>query len=204
MDSGSNRVKSNISTNNNNSSKKNNFSSLPVIFKSQGKVSQQDIAIFCDPKYPIKWLESLLEKSKKAFSSSLSIHTHSSVTKLPKELENYYCNIENNSEAIVKIVFIWKNIGIDPILKFNCHDDIFGAINIARYLNRLIESVDISVLKYESKGSAYASEIDMTLDKIHNLLHKEKSVKEISALLGKTKVALLHEFSIVDIILEAL
>ncbi|XP_015117399.1 phenylalanine--tRNA ligase alpha subunit isoform X1 [Diachasma alloeum] len=164
------------------------------------KLEKQNFVIFCDPKHPILWLEALIKFTKNCLKTTLTTHLHSSAQKVPLELENFCSDFKNSQKfADLTVTFIWKSVGVDPVLKFDGNREIFGQVNIARYFNRLIEQINPSLLRYESKGPLYANKIDRALEKIHNALHNSKELHYPET--SKSRY-IFEELSIVDLILE--
>ena len=151
-------------------------------------------------------LELLLRLGRDCLKTTISIYAHSSVRKIHPNLANF-CNEfttnSNNFDADLRIDFVWKSIGVDPLMKLPGMREILGEINIARYINRLIERRSPSTLKYESNGPAYVNKIDLLLEKIHAILHGVDR-RKLSAIRGtKATGYILEEKSVVDVILEA-
>ncbi|CAK9823555.1 Phenylalanine--tRNA ligase alpha subunit B [Anthophora retusa] len=169
--------------------------------KCAGKVERQKLIIFCDPKYPIKFLENLFRHIKTFINVSVTSHVHSGVQHLPEDLLDFcseYRNVDRNVD--IHLTIIWKEIGIDPIMKLPGTVQIMGEVNIARYFNRLIENCCPQVLRYESKGALYANQIDSYLEKIHSLLHANAS----QGIHKKSRYVMGEDISIVDMLLESL
>jgi len=124
------------------------------------------------------------------------------VANLPDELASFgLLHFSKNTNVDLSLTIIWKTIGLDPIMVLPRMHKILGMVNIARYLNRLIEQVDTNILKYETNGLLYASKIDLYLDKIHCVLHDTdisrslKLCKKLHYIMGK-------DISINDFILK--
>lgn len=158
--------------------------------------------IFCDAKYPILWLEDVLKIAKNCLKTSVTIHRHSTNEKV-SQFENFCADFKNleNEVSDLSVNFIWKSVGVDPILKLDGNREIFGQVNIARYMNRLIELINPSLLRYESKGPLYANKIDGALDKIHNSLHNSRE-KFFSDFAKSKSRFIFEELSIVDLIVK--
>lgn len=167
------------------------------------RIVEQKLIIFCDPNYPILWLEQLLRLSVCCFTTTVSIHVHSSVLNMPIQLQTFLREFKKNEKTDITIILIWKIIGIDPVMKLYGTEEIFGQINIARYFNRLIESVHPTLLKYEAVDAIYANKIDSALEQIHLSLHNKNHLK-LNGLRRKSKTGfVLDEQSIIDLILDA-
>ncbi|CAG5093490.1 Similar to alpha-PheRS: Phenylalanine--tRNA ligase alpha subunit (Drosophila melanogaster) [Cotesia congregata] len=192
--------------NNKKSSKVNGSHNNSIETSSSGNCQHlqgQSYIIYCDPKYPIYWLESLLSLAENCFTSSVSTHLHSSVLNPSEDLKNFCNKFRKTDKTDISIIFVWKSVGVDPLLEASEMRTIFGEINIARFLNRLIESVDKSLLKYESNGTKYANQIDVVLEKMHLSMHKNNKYI-LNDLRSKSKTRyILGDLSIIDIILEA-
>lgn len=138
---------------------------------------------------------------KPYISISIISHVHSSVQQFPDELLTFCSEYrDSNESAAIHLTIIWKVIGIDPIMDLSGMHRIMGEINIARYINRLIENVYPYVLPYESKGALYANQIDYYLEKIHRVLHANAR----DGISKKSRYVMGENISIVDIILETL
>ena len=169
--------------------------------KQSGKLEKQKLIIFCDPKHPIKFIESFCYFIKPYISISVTSHVHSSVQQLPNDLLTFCSEYQNSNEnAVIYFTVIWKAIGIDPIMHLSGMHQIMGEVNIARYINRLIENAYPHVLPYESKGVLYANKIDYYLEKIHSILH----ANTCNDIRKKSRYIMGENISIVDILLETL
>ncbi|XP_011638356.1 phenylalanine--tRNA ligase alpha subunit isoform X1 [Pogonomyrmex barbatus] len=145
-------------------------SSREVKIKLREKFLKQSLVIFCDPKHPIYFIELFLQFLKPYLHISMSTHIHSMVTNFPNELADFgSCN--SNVDSDMSLILIWKPVGVDPIMVLPGMHRILGVVNIARYLNRLIEQIGINILKYEGNGPLYASKIDSYLDKLQLALY---------------------------------
>ncbi|XP_047363766.1 phenylalanine--tRNA ligase alpha subunit isoform X3 [Vespa velutina] len=168
------------------------------------RIEKQKLIIFCDPHYPIYSIEKILDLAKPYLKITMSIYTHSSVMELPISLQNFCLNYQNvDRDALVDIILIWKIIGIDPILQSSNMFELKGEVNIARYLNRLIESQKSNILIYESNGPLYANQIDLYLEKIHSILH-EVSKDQLHKVFKHSPYALGENLSVVDIVLDSI
>lgn len=131
----------------------------------------------------------------------MTSHVHSSVQCFPNQLLTFCSEYRNAKQTTdIHLTIIWKEIGIDPILQLPGMHEIIGEINVARYLNRVIENCYPHVLRYESKGALYANEIDNYLEKIHKFLHTnvhQTIHKKSRYVMGEDNI------SIVDILLES-
>ncbi|XP_053986444.1 phenylalanine--tRNA ligase alpha subunit isoform X1 [Hylaeus volcanicus] len=165
------------------------------------KLEKQKFVIFCDPKHPINFLVSFFRLVKPYVNIFVSTHTHSSVRHLPKELSTFCLDYRNRDRDVeLDATIIWKEIGIDPSMQLPGMHQIMGQVNIARYLNRLIENYYPDVLPYESRGVLYANQIDNYLEKIHSGLHKN----EFKGIQKKSRYLMGEDASIADIVLESL
>ncbi|XP_043678483.1 phenylalanine--tRNA ligase alpha subunit [Vespula pensylvanica] len=168
------------------------------------RIEKQKLIIFCDPHYPIYSIEKILDLAKPYLKITMSTHTHSSVMELPISLQNFCLNYQNvDRDALVDIILIWKVIGIDPIMQSSNMFELKGEVNIARYLNRLIECRKPNILIYESNGPLYANQIDFHLEKIHSILH-EVSKDQLYKIFKDSPYALGKNLSIVDIVLDSI
>lgn len=167
------------------------------------KFLTENLIIFCNPNQPIYFVEPFLQLIQPYLNVSVSTHVHSTVTKFPNELARFCSDFSNTVMNVdISITLIWKTIGIDPILIVSGMR-IVGIVNIAKYLNRLIESINVNVLKYEQNGSLYANKIDSYLDKIHCALHgMKRDVNMPQKLCEKTCYVMGDDISIVDLILK--
>ncbi|KAG7208281.1 hypothetical protein KM043_014524 [Ampulex compressa] len=163
----------------------------------------EKLLIFCDPEYPLRFLEPLFDLLQQHIDISVSMHIHSTVTVLPDDVTDFCARYQNaDKNAHLSVTIIWKVIGVNPIMHLPKMHTIMGQVNIARYLNRLIELKWPNLLPYETFGSLYANQIDSHLDRIHVMLHTSggsplpKFQKRSYYLMG-------NRISIVDLILEA-
>lgn len=164
--------------------------------------SKQGYIIFCDPAHPIYFLESFLRFIRPYLRISVSVYVHSTVRDLPESLAGF-CSEFSEANADTRVTLIWKIIGIDPVMELPNMRKIAGIVNIARYLNRLVELVDDKVLMYERNGPSYANNVDSYLDRIHCALHGVGN-DTLHPVSETTPYALGPCISIVDIILESM
>ncbi|XP_070171258.1 phenylalanine--tRNA ligase alpha subunit isoform X1 [Polyergus mexicanus] len=165
----------------------------------------QHFVIFCDPNYPIYFIESLLRLVKSYFNVSVSTYVHSTVTNFPNELVGFCSDFSSiNAHTNISLILIWKTVGIDPIMVLPGMYRIQGIVNVARYLNRLIELSNANVLKYERNGPLYASKIDTYLDKIHCILHGIPNTTISQKIHKKSRYVMGEDISIIDFILESI
>ncbi|KAK2589335.1 hypothetical protein KPH14_007883 [Odynerus spinipes] len=168
------------------------------------KIERQKLIIFCDPHYPIYSLEKILHLAKPFLKVIVSTYTHSSVMELPIGLQNFCSNFQSmDKDDLIEIVLIWKTIGIDPIMQSSNMFELKGEVNIARYMNRLIESQKSDILVYESNGPLYANKVDFYLEKIHSILH-EVSNDQLSRIFKRLPYMLGESISVVDIVLDSI
>lgn len=166
----------------------------------------QDIVIFCDPKYPLYTLETLLSIFKRDFSIHVSVHLHSSIQKLPDNLVDFCSEFSTSRKDVdFEITFIWKIVGVDPQMQISAIREFSGETNIARFLNRLVEKRKPNLLRYESNGVLYANQIDAILDRINETLHSLDSKNKLKNLRASIKGRYLigDEISIADIVLQS-
>lgn len=165
----------------------------------------QQFIIFCDPNYPIYFIEPLLRLVKPYFNVSVSTYVHSTVTNFPNELAEFCSDFSSmNAYANMSLILIWKTVGIDPIMVLPEMHRIQGIVNVARYLNRLIELSNVNVLKYERNGPLYANKVDTYLDKIHCTLHGIKNNTISQKIHKKSRYVMGDDISIIDLILESI
>ncbi|XP_011260085.1 phenylalanine--tRNA ligase alpha subunit isoform X1 [Camponotus floridanus] len=165
----------------------------------------QQFVIFCDPDYPIYFIEPLLRLVRPYFNVSVSTHVHSTVTNFPNELAGFCSDFSSmNAHANMSLILIWKTIGIDPIMIMPGMHRIQGIVNVARYFNRLIELSNANVLRYERNGPVYANKIDTYLDKIHCILHDITNTATMQKIRKKSRYVMDEDISIVDLILESI
>ncbi|XP_003703578.2 phenylalanine--tRNA ligase alpha subunit isoform X1 [Megachile rotundata] len=165
------------------------------------KMEKEKLILFCDPKHPIKCIESLFRFIKPYIDILVTSHVHSSVEQFSNDLLTFCSEYrDSNESAVIRLTIIWKAIGIDPIMHLSGTHHIRGEVNIARYINRLIENAYPYVLPYESKGALYANQIDHYLEKIHGTLH----ANACHDIRKKSRYVMGENISIVDIILETL
>lgn len=165
-------------------------------------VKHQQFVIFCDPRHPIYFIESFLRFISPYLHVSVSTHIHSTVASLSDELTNFGSLYSSkNANVDISLTIIWKTIGFEPIMVLPEMHKIQGVVNIARHLNRLVEQVDTSILKYETNGPLYASKIDFYLDNIHCYLHNTDTNRS-PAICKKSRYVMGKDISIIDLILE--
>jgi hypothetical protein len=173
--------------------------------QEKSQFSKQKLIIFCDPNHPIYFLEPFLQFINSHLTITVSIHIHSTVTNFPNKLASFCSNFSNfNANADISLTLIWKTIGIDPVMMLSqgMHE-IWGIINIARYLNRLIESTNANVLKYEQNDPFYATKIDSYLDKIHCTMYSG-NIDILQKVCKKSRYVMGDNISIIDFILESI
>lgn len=164
------------------------------------KFEKQKLVLFCDPKYPIRFIELFFHYVKSYINIFVTSHVHSSVQHFPNELSDFCLEYKKENQINdIHLTIIWKEIGIDPIMQLPGMHKIIGEINIARYLNRVIENCYPHILRYESKGVLYANEIDNYLEKIHSFLH----TNVYQAIHKKSLYIMGEDISIIDILLES-
>ncbi|XP_020280780.1 phenylalanine--tRNA ligase alpha subunit isoform X1 [Pseudomyrmex gracilis] len=170
----------------------------------ESKLSKQTPVIFCDPNYPIYFIESFFRFTKSHLNVSVSTHVHSTVTNLPNELSEFCSDFLNvNANPDISLTLIWKSVGIDPIMILQGMHEIHGVVNIARYFNRLIELINKDVLKYEQVDPLYANKIDACLDQIHCALHAVSNNASLN-ICKKSHYVMGDDISIVDLIIESI
>lgn len=175
--------------------------SKPCAMEYPGKFQKQKVVIYCNPKYPIKFIKCFLHFVKSYINVSVATHVHSSIEQFPRDLLTFCSEYQNKQKDIeLHLTLIWKEIGIDPIMQLAGMHQVIGEVNIARYLNRLIESYYPHVLRYESKDVLYANQIDYYLEKIHSTLHRNT----FHGIHRKSRYIMGEDISIVDIFLESL
>jgi len=166
------------------------------------KFIKQQLVIFCDPQHPIYFIESFLHFISSYFYVSVSMHVHSTVKNLPNELASFCSRyFSKNANVDASLTIIWKTVGFDPIMIVPGMYKILGVVNIARYLNRLVEQVDTNILKYEANGPLYANKIDFYLDKIYYYLHDTSTMRSLTVM-KETRYIMEKDISIIDLILE--
>lgn len=167
-------------------------------------MNEQKLIIFCDPKYPIQFFESFLYRTKPYFNVRITTYIHSSLQHFSNSLLTFYSEYKNSNEDVqVDLTIIWKEIGIDPVMKLPGIHNILGEINIARYLNRLVETCYPYLMQYETNGALYANEIDSCLEKIHCILHGNMRGCRVERQHDKERVTSEEGLSIADIILAS-
>lgn len=130
-----------------------------------------EFVILSDPNHPPYSLVILLKLLAGRYRIEVSSHIHSSVAFIPSELQSFLNGPSNSTGtgSCINITFIWKKVGKDPLL-IQCpisNGSIAGEVNIARYLNRLLEQKPNPLLVYESKGEIYGGQVDEWLDCIY-------------------------------------
>lgn len=167
------------------------------------KMENLKLVIFCDSKYPPRFLKLLLHLIKPYLTVNAYTYFHSDSQTVPTELltfcSEFYQQHGIQKTADINIAIIWKDIGVDPHLHISTTHNIIGEINIARYLNRFIESRVPHLLCYESEGPIYANRIDLLLERIHAALHSGVRCN----IRKKSRYVTGDNISIVDLILES-
>lgn len=114
--------------------------SKPCAMEYPGKFQKQKVVIYCNPKYPIKFIKCFLHFVKSYINVSVATHVHSSIEQFPRDLLTFCSEYQNKQKDIeLHLTLIWKEIGIDPIMQLAGMHQVIGEVNIARYLNRLID-----------------------------------------------------------------
>jgi phenylalanyl-tRNA synthetase alpha chain len=169
-----------------------------------------EFVILSDPHYPPYSVIVILKLLAGRYRTEISTHVHSSVSVISSELQ-YFFNVSLDStdaDSYVKVTLIWKKVGKDPLL-IQCpisNGTIAGEVNIARYLNRLLEQRPDPVLVYESKGDVFGVQVDAWLDCIYKaVVHGSNELcsgitPSVSAVLNKQEW-LACSMSIADICL---
>jgi len=166
--------------------------------------------ILSDPHHPPYSLVILFKLLIGRYRMEVSTHIHSSISTVPSELQSLFNGPLSSSDtgSCIKVTLIWKKVGKDPLL-IQCpisNSTIAGEVNIARYLNRLLEQRPNPILVYESKGELYGGQVDIWLDYIYKSLthgNNEKcssALPSLGAILSKQDW-LVHSVSIADICL---
>lgn len=156
------------------------------------------LVIFCDPNYPLYFLEKFLSLSKPYIKVSVSVYSHSTVKTVPSDLIDFCSAFRVVQFPDIEIIVIWKEIGVDPVMSVRTHR-IMGLINVARYLNRILESIAPDVLKYESLDTLHANAVDRYLERIHKSLHSGEALQTKK----KSRFAVGETATIVDVILDS-
>lgn len=169
-----------------------------------------DFVIISDPQHPPYSLVVLLKLLASRYRIQISSHVHSSISCVPSELRSFLNCPSNGSGTgnYINITLIWKKVGKNPSL-IECpisNGTIAGEVNVARYLNRLLEQKPFPALVYESKGELYAGQVDTWLDCIYmSVTHGSNeacsyALPSLAAVLSKQDW-LLHSVSVADICL---
>jgi hypothetical protein len=153
-----------------------------------------EFVILSDPHYPPYSVVILSKLLAGRYRTEISTHVHSSVSVISSDLQSFFnVPLDSGTGSYVKIKLIWKNVGKDPLL-IQCpisNGTIAGEVNIARYLNRLLEQRPDPVLVYESKGEVFGGQVDTWLDCIYkSVIHGSNEVcsgiiPALSAVLSK-------------------
>ena len=130
-----------------------------------------DLVIHADPHYPPYSAFVLLKLIAFRYKVNVTTHIHSSVSNVPENF-NLIVNRPINfcsTGSKLNLMLIWKKVGKDPIL-VQCpisNGNVAGEVNIARYLNRLLEQRPEPFIVYESKGDIHGSQVDTWLDFVY-------------------------------------
>lgn len=160
---------------------------------------EKKLVIFCDPDYPLHFLENFLSLSKPYIRASVSAYVHSTVKTVSNDLQDFCSLFRDVESPDIEIFVIWEKVGIDPVMLVRAQE-IKGLINIARYLNRILESIADDVLKYESSDVLHANAVDYYLEKIHKCLHSGEALR----IKKKSQFVVGETATIVDVILDSL
>jgi len=130
-----------------------------------------EFVILSDPLYPPYSVIIILKLLAGRYRTEISTHVHSSVPVISSELQSFFTVPVDSSDigSYVKVTLIWKKVGKDPLL-IKCpisNGTVAGEVNIARYLNRLLEQRPDPVIVYESKGDVFGIQVDVWLDRIY-------------------------------------
>nr|CAD7407240.1 unnamed protein product [Timema poppensis] len=183
-----------------------------TILQPQNKTEERNeeirIVIFANPVHPPYSVLVLLKLLSQSYNVSSTSHLHSSIDKIQPEL--FTNEMNGNGHSInLTVNFIWKNHSSYPVLIVSpiSHCEVVGEINVARYLNRLLESRSRRpALVYESDGPVRSGHIDVWLDRLYTLSHgnnKECSevLKSASAVLAKQEWLTSLSMSVADVCL---
>nr|XP_033339297.1 phenylalanine--tRNA ligase alpha subunit isoform X1 [Megalopta genalis] len=174
---------------------------VPCAFECTGIFEKQKLIVFCDPKHPMKFLEPLLRIVKPYIKIFVQTFVHSTVQDCPKNLLTFGSEYQEKNENVdMHLTIIWKDVGVDPIMQLPGAQQISGAVNVARYLNRVIERYNPELLRYESNGVLYANRVDSYLEKMHNMLHSNAP----HGIRKTSRYVMGEHVSLVDILLDTL
>nr|CAD7572131.1 unnamed protein product [Timema californicum] len=178
--------------------------------KTEERNEEIRMVIFANPVHPPYSVLVLLKLLSQSYNVSSTSHLHSSIDKIQPELLQFTNEMNGNGHSInLTVNFIWKNHSSYPVLIVSpiSHCEVVGEINVARYLNRLLESRSRRpALVYESDGPVRSGHIDVWLDRLYTLSHgnnKECSevLKSASAVLAKQEWLTSLSMSVADVCL---
>lgn len=147
---------------------------------SCSKSQMFEIEIVCPSNFPGFSLLILIKWLAKIFKTRLSLNTD--IKNLPNELANFFDlhSTKNNVTSEMDIKFTFQSDICDASLKLPSKAvEIVGEVNVARYLNRLLESKSDSAIVYESSSLLQSCEIDVWLDRLYLTSKKRNKLTEI-------------------------
>nr|CAD7459578.1 unnamed protein product [Timema tahoe] len=185
-----------------------------TILQPRKKIEERNeeirIVIFANPVHPPYSVLVLLKLLSQSYNVSSTSHLHSSIDKIQPELLHFTNEMNGNEHSVnLTVSLIWKNHKIYPVLIVSpiSHCEVVGEINVARYLNRLLESRSSRpALVYESDGPVRSGHIDVWLDRLYTLSHgNNKKCSEVlkvaSAVLAKQEWLTSLSMSVADVCL---
>jgi aminoacyl tRNA synthase complex-interacting multifunctional protein 2 len=182
--------------------------SVPSVSAHQANLkvcSPMTLAISASPSHPPTSLLVLLPWMKQEYglTSTLSTHTHSSVTS--QHLPDFTAphsdfTAPHSDNAHIRIIITWKEVGPDPVLILSPikHVAIRGEVNIARYLLGQVTDSTGHVLE--------ATRLDDLLDAAHVISRgsdtdRRSSVTSLAVTLGQSSWTIGSTLSLADILL---
>ncbi|XP_050394483.1 aminoacyl tRNA synthase complex-interacting multifunctional protein 2 isoform X3 [Patella vulgata] len=159
-------------------------SSIPsnsaVVPTDMEKGKFHDIVVYLDPSSIPYSLLVLYEDLRKRFNVLATTHVHSSVLDVPDNLINIFNNgeVKSRKDYQIGLTVIWKKVTNGAVLMVDPYKQsaIEGEVNIARYLQRLLNS------QYDSQDIIEATQIDEWLDTAQ-IQYLDGSNKERAAVL---------------------
>ncbi|KAK6187582.1 hypothetical protein SNE40_005576 [Patella caerulea] len=151
-----------------------------VVPTAMEKGKFHDIVIYLDPSSIPYSLFVLYEDLRKQFNVLATTHVHSSVLDVPGSLINIFNNgeVKSRKDYQIGLTVIWKKVNNGAVLMVDPYKQsaIEGEVNIARYLQRLLNS------QYDSQDIIEATQIDEWVDTAQ-IQYLDGSNKERAAVL---------------------
>ncbi|ESO89130.1 hypothetical protein LOTGIDRAFT_106366, partial [Lottia gigantea] len=162
-----------------------------------------DIVVYIDPSSIPYSLLVLYHQLQQHYSILASTHLHSSVSYVPDNIQNLFNNglVQSRKDYQIALTVIWKKVLFGPRLMVDPSKQtaIEGEVNVARYLQRLLDS------SFDSGDVVQATQIDEWLDtaqiQYNNGSNKERAavMRSLNAKLGKSSWLVGDRCSLADV-----